>query len=156
MDFTSPKFGGKSFIATLTLGSREMNFILCFLCGRKLFVRMSIRKKPYFVCLDCEIQTFIRGRHGIERLNEFFKNAEKAEIAFKQHAQSFHEMQAILKEIAGVDAEIDKLGFCLLDDRKTRIRRSLERRRANLFFELEQFVADKSPHPKRIRKTVEM
>src|SRR5215471_10537492 len=127
----------------------EINFILCFLCGRRLFVRTSKRKKPYFLCEFCGIQTFVRGKHGIERLKEFFKNAEKAEVAFKQHAQSLHEMQAILKEIAGVDSEIDKLGFCWLDDNKMRIRKSLETRRGNLFFELEQFVTDKNPYPKR-------
>ena len=100
-----------------------MQSIPCFLCGRQLEKRTSGKNgKPYFVCDPCGIQFFIRGKQGIERLEQFFKNAEKAEVPYRQHAQNFHEMQAILKEIADVESEIAKLGFFFLDDDKLRTR----------------------------------
>ena len=121
-----------------------MEFIPCFLCGRKLEKRMSRKNgKPYFVCDRCGIQLFVRGKQGIERLAQFFKNAESAEIPFKQHAQKFHEMQAMLKEIDDVQSEIKKLGFCLLNDNKLRIRKALDSRVEKLFRELEHFAENK-------------
>jgi len=128
-----------------------MQILPCFLCGRKLEKRTTKRGKPYFVCDRCGIQLFIRGRQGIERLEEFFRNAEKAEVPYKQHAQHFHEMQAILKEIDDVQQEIDKLGASyFFNDDKLRIRNSLKTLRENLFFQLEQF--EERTENKRIRK----
>ena len=49
-------------------------------------------------------------------------------------------MQAISKEIADLESEIEKLGLCLFDDHKLRIRKSFECRRENLLQELERFA----------------
>jgi hypothetical protein len=120
-----------------------MHSLPCFLCGRKIEKRTSKRGKPYFVCDFCGIQLFIRRKQGIERLEEFFRNAEKAEIPYKQHAQHFHEMQAILKEIDDVNEEIKKIGASyFFNDEKLRIRNSLRTLRENLFFQLDQFTKD--------------
>jgi len=122
-----------------------MHCIPCLLCGKELEKRITKKKgKPYFVCDPCGIQLFIRRKQGIERLEEFFRNAEKADIPYKQHAQHFHEMQAILKEIDDVNGEIDKMGLSFFfSDEKLRIRNSLRTQRENLFFELEQFTKRK-------------
>jgi hypothetical protein len=121
-----------------------MSAILCFLCWKKLHERTSKRGKPYFVCDICGIQLFIRGKQGIERLKEFFRNAEKAEIPYRQHAQHFHAMQAILKEIDDVKTEIDNIGVSyFFDDEKLRVRNLLRTQLNNLFFDLEQFVRRK-------------
>lgn len=120
-----------------------MSFLPCILCGRKLEKRISKKGKPYFVCDQCGIQTFVRGKQGIERLNQFFNNADKAQIPYKQHAQHFHEMQAILKEIDDVNEEIRKIGASyFFNDEKLRIRNSLRTLRENLFFQLDQFTKD--------------
>jgi hypothetical protein len=105
-------------------------------------------ENPYFVCDPCGIQFFIRGKQGIERLEQFFKNAEKAEVPYRQHAQNFHEMQAILKEIADVESEIAKLGFFFLDDDKLRTRNALKTRLETLFCNLEEFAENKRAHAK--------
>ena len=41
-----------------------------FLCGRWPDVRISKKRRPYFVCAACGMQVFVRGDSGIERLKE--------------------------------------------------------------------------------------
>jgi len=121
-----------------------MQSLPCFLCGRKLQKRTSKKGKPYFVCDHCGIQLFIRRKQGIEKLERFFENAEKAGIPYKQHTQNFHEMQAILKEIDDVNSEMEKMGLSyMFNDHKLRVRKSLKIRRANLFSQLEEFANKK-------------
>ena len=128
-----------------------MQSLPCFLCGRKLEKRTSKRGKPYFVCDFCGIQLFIRRKQGIERLENFFANAEKAEIPYKQHTQNFHEMQAILKEIDDVKGELNKIGISyFFDDDKLRVRNSLRTRIGNLFFQLEEFSKGKANSVQRL------
>jgi predicted RNA-binding Zn-ribbon protein involved in translation (DUF1610 family) len=47
----------------------EMEFP-CPLCGAGLPIRTSKRQKPYFICDLCGVQTFVRRKEGIARLNE--------------------------------------------------------------------------------------
>lgn len=39
----------------------------CQLCGAGLDIRISTRGKPYTICADCGVQTFVRGKTGIKR-----------------------------------------------------------------------------------------
>src|SRR5438067_446391 len=105
-----------------------MQSITCLLCTKNLEKRTSKKNgKPYFVCDGCGIQLFVRRKEGIERLEELFKNLKKAEIPYKQHAQHFHEMQAILKEIADVNDEVEKIGISyFFSDEKRRVRTALQ------------------------------
>lgn len=100
--------------------------------------------KPYFVCDVCGIQVFVRGKRGIEQLDEFFLNAELAEVPFKQHAANFYHMQAILKEIDDVRSEIKKTDVLFPSRDQKRTRKSLETRIENLFSQLEDFAKTKS------------
>ena len=121
-----------------------MQSIPCCLCGRKLEKRTSKKGKPYFVCDPCGIQVFVRRKQGIERLEEFFRNAEKADIPYKQHAQHFHEIQAVLREIDDVKTEINKIGISyFFDDEKLRVRKLLKTQVENLFFKLKEFIGEK-------------
>lgn len=45
-----------------------MTFYPCFVCSKKLDLRISKAKKPYFICDDCGVQIFFRRKKGIERL----------------------------------------------------------------------------------------
>jgi len=45
----------------------------CPLCGAGLPIRFSKRKKPYCTCNDCQIQLFVRGKKGIERLRKLVR-----------------------------------------------------------------------------------
>lgn len=77
-------------------------------------------------------------------MEEFFRNAEKAEIPFKQHAQNFYKMQAILKEIDDVKAEMKKTDSFWSSDDQRRTHKLLKTRLENLFFQLEDFANTKS------------
>jgi hypothetical protein len=49
-------------------------FFPCPVCGASLGIRIARTEKPYFVCIDCGIQIFIRGKTGISRLNKILQN----------------------------------------------------------------------------------
>ena len=48
----------------------------CFLCKRELDIRFSKKSRPYTVCTECQIQTFIRGSKGFHRLVALVKKQE--------------------------------------------------------------------------------
>jgi hypothetical protein len=121
-----------------------MSSLPCFLCGRKLNTRFSKHKKPYFVCDSCGIQLFIRRQQGIKRLQALFKNTEHAELAFKQHAHNFYEIQAILKEIDDVSTEMGKYPFYFFSSEQTRVHNLLKTRIDTLFAQLEELATKKT------------
>jgi len=127
-----------------------MPFLPCILCGCKLEKRTSKKNgKPYFVCDPCGIQLFIRKKQGIELLEETFRNLEKAQIPFRIHAHNLYEIQAQIKEIDGVKAEIEKLGISyFFNDEKLSIRNSLKTQLQNLLFELEQMTKEEEKEEK--------
>jgi hypothetical protein len=91
------------------------------------------------------MQLFIRRKQGKQRLQEIFKNIEKAQIPFKTHARDLYEIQALVQEVHGVRAEIEKIGFShLFSDRYLRIRNSLKTKLDNLLVELEQKAKNKN------------
>jgi DNA-directed RNA polymerase subunit RPC12/RpoP len=128
-----------------------MPFLPCLLCGRKLEKRTSKKNgKPYFVCDPCGIQLFIRKKQGIELLEETFHNLEKAQIPFRIHADNLYEIQAQIKEIDGIKAEIEKLGISyFFNDQKLRIRNSLKTQLDNLLLELEHMTKEEEKEEKR-------
>ena len=127
-----------------------MPFLPCILCGRKLEKRTSKKNgKPYFVCDSCGIQLYIRKKQGIELLEETFGALEQAQIPFRIHAHNLYEIQAQIKEIDGVKAEIEKLGISyFFNDEKLRIRNSLKTKLQNLLFELEQMTKEEEKEEK--------
>jgi hypothetical protein len=46
----------------------------CSICGAGLPILISKRKKPYFTCNDCGVQTFVRGKVGISRLRKLARD----------------------------------------------------------------------------------
>jgi DNA-directed RNA polymerase subunit RPC12/RpoP len=53
----------------------------CFLCHKELDLRISKTEKPYFVCEDCGIQIFVRGKKGIKRLEQSLGGMNKRGIS---------------------------------------------------------------------------
>jgi DNA-directed RNA polymerase subunit RPC12/RpoP len=127
-----------------------MPFLPCLLCGRKLEKRTSKKNgKPYFVCDSCGIQLFIRKKQGIELLEETFGALEQAQIPFRIHAHNLYEIQAQIKEIDGIKAEIEKLGISyFFNDEKLRIRNSLKTQLDNSLFKLEQMTKEEEKEEK--------
>jgi hypothetical protein len=109
--------------------------------------RTSKNGKPYFVCDSCGVQLFVRRQDGIERLDALMRAAEKNVIPFEQHAYRLFEIQAILGDIQGTKAQIEKLesetGLFFPDPDKTRACNSLKTRLETLHAELEK-LAEKS------------
>ena len=48
----------------------------CFLCNRELDIRLSKKNRPYLICDSCQIQIFVRGSKGIERLVRLIQKQE--------------------------------------------------------------------------------
>jgi DNA-directed RNA polymerase subunit RPC12/RpoP len=58
-----------------------MAFLPCFLCRKQLDLRLSKTKKPYFVCEDCGMQIFVRGKRGIERLQQLLGSMSRRKVS---------------------------------------------------------------------------
>lgn len=121
--------------------------IPCFLCSQDLRLRRDKHEKPYFVCDACGMQIFIRGRQGIENLDQLIETLRERDFPFREHARVLHEIQAVLTEIRGLEKEIENLDsmfdFLASDRRikdKTRLRKSLNARIDFLLLELERIA----------------
>ncbi len=49
----------------------------CFLCGGQVEIKLSKKDRPYFHCLDCYLQCFIRGDVGIRRLARLLRGDQE-------------------------------------------------------------------------------
>ncbi len=52
----------------LQIKDRSRVMVPCWLCGSPVPVKFTKKDKPYLVCKDCGVQTFIRYDKGEERL----------------------------------------------------------------------------------------
>ncbi len=122
-----------------------MPFLPCILCGKKLDQRTDKNGKFYFTCDPCGTQFFIRRKHGIEKLDQLIRELDKRGPSITHRAQSLYEVQAILSEIDGLKAEIEKLddaqiGIFFVDEDKVHARNSLKTRIQGLLTELEKIA----------------
>jgi len=118
--------------------------IPCFLCSQELKQRKDKHAKPYFICDPCGVQIFVRGRQGIQNLDQLIATLRQHDFPFREHAAVLHEIQAVLTEIRGIKEEIEKLdsvlGFLTDDEDKQRMRELLNRRIETLLHRLEQIA----------------
>jgi chaperonin cofactor prefoldin len=121
-----------------------MPFLPCILCGEKLDQRTDKNGKFYFVCNPCGTQFFIRRTQGKEKLKELFRELDKHGLPIKQHAQTLFEIRAILSEIDGLKAEVERLdgqiGIIFVDEDKVQARKLLKTRIHVLLSELEKIA----------------
>jgi chaperonin cofactor prefoldin len=121
-----------------------MPFLPCILCGEKLDQRTDKNGKFYFVCNPCGTQFFIRRTQGKEKLNELMHELEKQSLPLRQRAQTLYEIRAILSEIDGLKAEVERLegqmGIIFIDEDKAQARKSLKTRIQGLLSELEKIA----------------
>jgi hypothetical protein len=99
----------------------------CCLCGNDLEIRFSKKNKPYTTCFDCGIQTFFRGKKGIQQLKETIHSeilvAEKGshtELAFIlfSRIQRLQNQKKQLTEKQGViirDPDLDN-AICVVEN----------------------------------------
>ena len=126
----------------------RIQFLPCLLCGARLEKRTDKNRKPYFVCNPCGIQLFVRREHGIKLLDALLCNSARNEIPFRQRSEELARIQALLTEIEGTKAQIERLesqtGFFFPDEDKIRACNLLKIKLKNLFKELQQIAELKS------------
>lgn len=112
--------------------SRANTFLPCFLCGNNLETRLSKNRKPYFVCYECGIQLFVRGKAGIRKLEELLANISETNIPFHRCSENFLQFQSLLTELADLRTQIKKLdgeiSFFFADEELVRARDALQKR----------------------------
>lgn len=64
----------------------------CPVCNTALPIKITLKHKPYCMCLDCGIQIFFRGQAGIKRLYERIRSeaAVAAEFDYPARAISIY------------------------------------------------------------------
>lgn len=116
----------------------------CILCGEKLDQRTDKNGKFYFVCNPCGTQFFVRRTQGKEKLSELIHELEKQSVPIRQRAQTLYEIRAILSEIDGLKAEVEKLegqiGIIFVDEDKVQVRKLLKTHIQGLLSELEKIA----------------
>ena len=124
-----------------------MAVLACFLCTQQLEQRTSKNGKPYFVCYACGTQFFVRGKQGIEKLEELISALSAVEQSNRARAKTLLEISAILAEIDGTKNELKKLenkiGLFRADKEEVQARKSLKMRLRNLLAELARICKQK-------------
>lgn len=60
----------------------ENSRIPCFLCGALLQVKQTKNDKPYFICEPCGLQTFVRCKPGIKKLQKMLADLAQGLTGF--------------------------------------------------------------------------
>lgn len=122
-----------------------MSILPCLLCGDDLDQRTDKRKKPYFICDPCGMQMFVRRAQGAEKLERLIHTLDGRDLPTRVHTQALLEITAILKELNGLESEIDKLDcslglFATASEEKTRAKELLKKRMQTLLDDLERIA----------------
>ena len=86
-----------------------MSTLPCLLCGDDLDQRSDKHGKPYFICDQCGMQLFVRRSQGADNLDRLIRALNGRDLPTRVHTQALLEIAAILKELDGVEHEIEKL-----------------------------------------------
>ncbi len=128
----------------VTLAPRDNPFsgkrFPCCLCGVGLEIRLSRRLKPYTQCLTCGIQTFFRGKKGIQRLSEIVKS----ELLMAGRGSKTESAVLLYTRIQQLRAQKEELeaqqGFILRDADLDGVIRVVDNELARVQGELEQMA----------------
>ncbi len=124
--------------------SHAKTFLPCFLCGNSLETRFSKNKKPYFVCYECGIQLFVRGKSGIRKLEELLANISVTNIPFHRCSENFLQFQSLLTDLTDLRTQIKKLDgeitFLFPDNELVRARDALQKRVNGVLAQLDELA----------------
>ena len=109
----------------------------CPVCNTALQIKITLKKKPYCMCLDCGIQIFFRGQAGIRRLHEMIRSEEAVAAEFDYPARAisiFNHLQHLKRQKKAFEEEQGIFNFDsdrqkvidALDNEIARIREALE------------------------------
>src|SRR3954447_6700590 len=82
------------------------NSIPCVLCKDNLPVRTDKNNKPYFVCIPCGIQLFVRGQQGIQRLRQAVTSSDSDS---RSRAEAKKRVLTLLEEMEGELVNLQEL-----------------------------------------------
>jgi len=114
----------------------------CPVCNTALPIKISLKQKPYCMCLDCGLQIFFRGQAGIRRLQQMISSEEAvaAEFDFPARAISiYNHLQHLKRQKRAFEDEQGIFSFDLdrqkvidaLDNEIARVRQTLEEASGN-------------------------
>lgn len=109
----------------------------CPVCNTALQIKITLKKKPYCMCLDCGIQIFFRGQAGIQRLYEMIRSEEAVAAEFDYPARAisiFNHLQHLKRQKKAFEQEQGIFSFDsdrqkvidALDSEIARVREALE------------------------------
>lgn len=76
--------------------------IPCFLCGTWIPIKLTKNDKPYFICVTCGIQVFVRCKPGITSLRKLLKR-------FYQNSTEFIDILNSGIEVLSLTSQLIKL-----------------------------------------------
>jgi hypothetical protein len=95
--------GPESPESPISLSSLRGGSMECFLCGGPVEIKISKKSRPYFHCLDCYLQCFIRGDKGIWRLAKLLQGDHDEDTAAAAVLPNFLEPPRIAARAAEKD-----------------------------------------------------
>ncbi len=80
----------------------------CPVCGEFCRVGITKKDKPYFVCINCGVQVFIRAVEGLKRFSEF-KGSDLLSAMKGKSAAIYGSLYLMNEEIGIKKAQLNKL-----------------------------------------------
>lgn len=83
--------------------------IPCFLCGTWIPVKLSKNDKPYFICLTCGVQVFVRYKLGISSLKQLLKRFTKENTEFIEVHNSGIEVLSLTSQLIKLEKRLEEI-----------------------------------------------
>jgi len=81
----------------------------CFLCGRTLKIKKTKNNKPYFICDNCGLQTFIRYKAGIRRFQTLLVALYESGEKFLSLNKSNFEVISLISRLNELKEKLDNV-----------------------------------------------
>lgn len=81
----------------------------CFLCGQILKVKMTKNNKPYFICDLCGMQTFVRFKTGIKKLQNVLMDLAEGLTGFLPQQKHTHEILSTVSTLNELEKKLIEL-----------------------------------------------
>jgi len=119
----------------------------CPVCNMALRIKISQKQKPYCMCLECGIQIFFRGQHGIRRLYKMIRSEEAVAAEFNGPTRAislYNRLQGLKRQRKSLEAQ---QGIVFRDSDRDKVidtlEAEIERVRTALEKEVENDIGEK-------------
>lgn len=83
--------------------------IPCFLCGALLQVKLTKNEKPYFICEPCGLQTFVRCKPGIKKLQKVLADLAEGLTGFLPQQKHTLEILSTVSTLNELESKLIEL-----------------------------------------------